>query len=145
MLLSTLGASSLGSLLSDKGIVRSDNGDNKRKRNCKSWLWKENGFLMTPHPLTNFEIQKYYQNEPRFNGIFSRDILSKKVKHGAYVINLDKYADTGTHWITLFYNKNEIVYFDSFGVEHKLNCSFSIILMLNMFLKNLKNSLGIRI
>ena len=76
------------------------------------------GFLMPPHPLTNFEIQKYYENEPRFNGVFSRDNLPKKIKDGAYVINLDEYADVGTHWIALFCNRNEIVYFDSFGVEH---------------------------
>ena len=73
---------------------------------------------MPPYPLTNFEIQKYYQNEPRFNGVFSRDNLPKKIKDGAYVINLDEYADVGTHWIALFCNKSEIVYFDSFGVEH---------------------------
>ena len=76
------------------------------------------GFLMLPPPLTNFEIQKYYENEPKFNGVFSRDNLPKKIKDGAYVINLDEYADTGTHWIALFCKKNEIVYFDSFGVEH---------------------------
>ena len=76
------------------------------------------GFLMPPHPLTNFEIQKYYQNEPRFNGVFSRNNLPKKIKDGAYVINLDEYADVGTHWIALFCNRNEIVYIDSFGVEH---------------------------
>ena len=76
------------------------------------------GFLMLPHPLTNFEIQKYYENEPRFIGVFSRDNFPKKIKDGAYVINFDEYADTGTHWIALFCNKNEIVYFDSFGVEH---------------------------
>ena len=73
---------------------------------------------MKPHPLTNFEIQKYYENESRFNGVFSRDNLLKKIKDGAYVINLDEYADVGTHWIALFCNRNEIVYFDSFGVEH---------------------------
>ena len=73
---------------------------------------------MSPHPLTNFEIQKYFQNEPRFNGGFSRDNLPKKIKNGAYVINLDEYADVGTHWIALFCNRSEIVYFDSFGVEH---------------------------
>ena len=74
---------------------------------------------MKPHPLTNFEIQKYYENESRFNGVFSRDNLPpKKIKHGAYVINLDEYEDTGTHCIALFCKKNEIVYFDSFGVEH---------------------------
>ena len=73
---------------------------------------------MPPHPLKNFEIQRYYQNEPRFNGVFSRNNLPKKIKDGAYVINLDEYADVGTHWIALFCNRNEIVYFDSFGVEH---------------------------
>ena len=76
------------------------------------------GFLMPPHPLTNFEIQKCYQNEPRFNGVFSRNNLPLKIKDGAYVINLDEYAGIGTHWIASFYNRNETVYFDSFGVEH---------------------------
>ena len=73
---------------------------------------------MLPHPLSNFEIQKYYKNEPRFNGVFSRNNLFKKIKDGAYIINLDEYADVGTHWIALFCNRNEIVYFDSFGVEY---------------------------
>ena len=90
----------------------------KRKSNCKSWFWETMGLLMPPHPLTNFEIQRYYQNEPRFNGVFSRNNLPKKIKDGAYIINLDEYADVGTHWIALFFNRNEIVYFDSFGVEH---------------------------
>ena len=63
------------------------------------------GFLMLPYPLTNFEIQKYYENESRFNGVFSKDNLPKKIKDGTYVINLDVYADTGTHWIALFYKK----------------------------------------
>ena len=76
------------------------------------------GFLMPPHPLTNFEIQNYYQNEPRFNGVWSRNNLSKKIKYGTYVINLDKYADVCTHLIALFCERSEIVYFDSFGVEH---------------------------
>ena len=71
---------------------------------------------MKPHPLKNFEIQKYYENEPRFNGVFSRDNLPKIIKGGAYVINLDEHTDTGTHWIALFCNRNKIVYFDSFGV-----------------------------
>ena len=72
---------------------------------------------MPPHPLTNFEIQNYYQNEPRFNDVYSRDNLPKK-KDEAYIINLDEYADVGTHGIALFCNRIEIVYFDSFGVEH---------------------------
>ena len=48
------------------------------------------GFLMVPHPLINFEIEKYYQDEPRFNGVYSRNNLPKKIKEGQYVINLDK-------------------------------------------------------
>ena len=76
------------------------------------------GFLIPPHPLTNFKMQKYYQNEPKFNGVYSRNNLTKKIKDDAYVINLDKYADKGIHWIALFCNRSEIVCFDSFGVEH---------------------------
>ena len=44
--------------------------------------------------------------------------MPRKINDGAYVINLDKYADIGTHWIALFCKRNEIVYFNSFGVEH---------------------------
>ena len=73
---------------------------------------------LPPHPLTNFEIQEYYQNEPRFNGAFSRDNLGSTVKNGAYVINLDEYHDIGTHWVALYVNNKTITYFDSFGVEH---------------------------
>ena len=51
------------------------------KRNCKSWFRK---FLIPPHPLTNFEIQNYYENESRFNGVFSRDNLPKEIKDVAY-------------------------------------------------------------
>ena len=61
--------------------------------------------------------KRYYENEPRFNGVFSRKNLHKILKDGAYVINLDEYGDLGTHWIALFFNRNEIVDFDSFGVE----------------------------
>ena len=75
-------------------------------------------FLMPPHPLTNFETQSYYENEPIFNAAFSRNNLPKTIKDGAYVINLHEYADVGTHWIALFCKKNEIAYFVSFGVEH---------------------------
>ena len=74
--------------------------------------------MTPPHPLTNFEIQEYYQNEPRFNGVFSRDNLTDSIKNGAYVINLDEYRDIGTHWIALYVNNKTIIYFDSFGVEH---------------------------
>ena len=72
---------------------------------------------MPPHLLSNFEIQKYYQNEPRFNGVYSRDNLPK-IKDGAYVINLNEYSDIGTHWVALFIQNNDVIYFGSFGVEH---------------------------
>ena len=73
---------------------------------------------MPPHPLTNFKIQKYYQNESKFNGVYSRDNLPNKIQDGAYVINLDEYSDIGTHWISLYVKNNDITYFDSFRVEH---------------------------
>ena len=72
---------------------------------------------MLPYPLTNFEIQNYCQNKPKFNGVYSRNNLLKK-KDGTYVINLDEYKSIGTHWIALYVNGNNIIYFDSFGVEH---------------------------
>ena len=59
-----------------------------------------------------------YQNEPRFTGVYSRDNFSKKVNYGAYVINLDEYADVGTRWGTLYVKDIEIIYFDNFGNEH---------------------------
>ena len=75
------------------------------------------GFLMPPNPLANFEIQKYYQNELRFNGVYLRDNLPS-IRDEAYVINLDEYSDIGTHWIALYVQNNDVTYFDSFGVEH---------------------------
>ena len=65
-----------------------------------------------PHPLKDFEKQKYYQNENKFNGVYSRDNLPKtklqnKVKDGAYVINLDEHADIGTNWVALYILNNK--------------------------------------
>ena len=68
--------------------------------------------------MTNFEIQAYSQNEPRFIGVYSKDNLPYKIKNGAYVINLDEYSDIGTHWIALYVNNKTITYFESFGIEH---------------------------
>ena len=77
---------------------------------------------MLPYLLTNFEIQKYYQNEPRFNGAYSRDNLpehsSIEIKDGTYITNLNEYSDIGTHWVALYVQNNDVAYFDSFGVEH---------------------------
>ena len=79
---------------------------------------------MLPHPLANFEIQKYYQNdaqlssknEPKFNGVYLRKNLPK-IKDGAYVINPDEYKSIGTRWVALYVNSDNVTYFDSFGVE----------------------------
>ena len=101
-----------------------------RKRNCKSWLWKRMRFLMPPHPLTNFKIQKYYQNEPRFNGVFSRDNLPKKNK-GWDMRNKPWWICR--RWYTLVYFIREMKLF------------ISIVLVLNMFLNKFKNLSGIKI
>ena len=73
---------------------------------------------MPHHPLTNFEIQKYYQNKPRFNGLYSRDELPDKIKDETYIIDLHENSDIGTHWIALYALNNNVTYFDSFGAEH---------------------------
>ena len=60
----------------------------------------------------------YCQNEPRFNRFYSHDNLSNIIKGGACVINLDKYADIGIHWIALYANVITKIYFSSFRVKH---------------------------
>ena len=80
---------------------------------------------MSLHLLRNIEIQKYYQNESKFNGVYSRDNSSNKIKDGEYIINLDEYADIATRWIALYCKDIEIIYFDT-----------------NIFLKNLKKFIG---
>ena len=61
---------------------------------------------------------EYYQNEPRFIVVYSRDNITNKIKDRAYVTNLDEYLDIGTHWIALYVNNKIVIYFNSFGVEH---------------------------
>ena len=56
---------------------------------------------MPPYPLTNFEIQKHFQHEPKFNGVYSRNTIPK-IKGLAYIINLDEYKCIGTHWMVLY-------------------------------------------
>ena len=56
---------------------------------------------MPSHMLTNFEIQRYYQNEPKFNGIYLRNNFPN-IKDRACVINLDEYNSIGTHWMDLY-------------------------------------------
>ena len=87
--------------------------------------------LLPFHPLTNIEISEYYKNELRFNGVYSRNSLPNKIKKGAYVINVDEYENTGTHWVSLFVKVNKVIYFDSFGIEH-------IPEEINKFISNIK-------
>ena len=85
---------------------------------------------MPPHLLTNFELQNYYQNEPIFNGVYSKHNLPKRIKNGTYMINLDEYIDFGTHWICLYNSNIGINYFTA--------------LELKMFLKKSKNLLALK-
>ena len=107
MLLGSLGASLLGNLLTGKGIIRAGDGIVRAGEGSKKKT-----------PKFTIEISEYYSNEARFNGVYSGDNLPKITKKGAYVINLDEYENTGTHWIALFVKTNEVIYFDSFGIEH---------------------------
>ena len=92
LLLGTLGVSLIGNLLAGKRIN-----------------WTGEGTTN----LTNFEIKRHYQNEPKFNGAYSRINLPivKMLKEVAYVINLDGYKLIGTHCIALYANDTNLVYF----------------------------------
>ena len=106
MLLGTLGAS----LLTGRGLFRAGYRMH-RAGNQGQGIKKK---LLTPfHPLTN--LQEYFKNEKRFNGVYSRNNLPK-LKNGAYVINLDHSKNTETHWVVIFVKEDEVIYFDSFGV-----------------------------
>ena len=83
----------LESALAGKGVIRGGDGV---IRAGEGVIRVGQEFLMLPHSLSNFEIQKCYQNEPKFNGVYSRNNLPK-IKNGACVINLDKYESGGTH------------------------------------------------
>ena len=71
---------------------------------------------MSPHLFTNFEIQIYYESEPKFNRFYSRNNLIK-INDGFYIINLDEYESIYTILISLYVNYNNVTYFDSFGVD----------------------------
>ena len=125
MLLGTLGASLLGNLLTGKGIMRAVEGSVASRakgdgivRAGKGSKKNKPKFAITFSSINKYKISEYYSNKPRFNGVYLRDNLPKITKKGAYVINLDEYENTGTHWIALFIKTNEVIYFDSFGIEH---------------------------
>ena len=98
MLLGTLGASSLGNLLSGKRMYRTGYGMYRTGFGLKKKS-------LTPfHPLTNFETQDYFKDEKRFNGVYSRNNLLN-LKHGACLINLNHSKNIGTHWVVIFVRK----------------------------------------
>ena len=80
---------------------------------------------MLLHPLTTFEMQKYYRNEMNFNGVYSRNSLPR-IRDGTYAINHYEYKSIRTHWMALYVNGNNIIYL--------------IALELSIFQKKLKNS-----
>ena len=72
---------------------------------------------MPPYPFSIFEIQKNYQNEPKFYDIYSRNNLPK-IKYMTYVMNLQRYKSIGTQWVVLYADSNNVSSFDSLGVEY---------------------------
>ena len=70
-----------------------------------------------PHLLTNFQIKKYYENEPRFNRVYSRNNVPK-IKDGVYVTNLDTYKSMENHWIALYVNDDNVTHCNYFVAEH---------------------------
>ena len=109
MLLGTLGAILTGNMLAIKGVIRAIKATTRAGQNY---------IQMSPHPSTPFEIQIYiYQNQLSFNGVYSRNNMRKKSE--AYVKNLDKYENwnIGTYWVAIYDENDEVIYFDSFGIE----------------------------
>ena len=121
--MSLLGASLLGHLLEGKGTIGIGEGtfraDKGTIRASEDAIRSGQDF----HPLSNFEIQCYYQKEPKFNGVYSRNNLPK-IKDGTWVIYLDESESIRPHWVALYMNGNSIViYVDSFEVQKKLKNS----------------------
>ena len=115
MLWDTLAASLLENMLAGKGVIRSGEG------------------VVPPHPLTNFEIQKNYQNESKFNSVYSGNNLPK-IKDGPYL----EYKSIGTHWTALYVNSDYVTYFDSFGLnifQKKLKSSYERKISQEVFIK----------
>ena len=72
---------------------------------------------MLCHRLIIFKIQKYFQNEPKFNGAYSRNNVPK-IKDCAYVISFNEYEPIRTHWVAPNVNGNSVTSFDSFSVDY---------------------------
>ena len=105
ILLGTLCASLLGNLLRDKAVMKAGEGKIRVGQDFECWLI-----------LSEFEIEKNYQNESKLDGVYSRNNLPK-IKDGVYRINTDEYESIKTHWTAWYAHSNIIMYFDSFGVK----------------------------
>ena len=87
MLSGTLGASLLGNILAEREMLRAVYVNKEGKGTVRAGYGSERSsilkiLLISPHPLTKFKKQKYYQNEPIFNGVYSRDNLPDAIKDG---------------------------------------------------------------
>ena len=107
MLLAIIGASVVGNMLGGKGFIQAS----------KGIIRSDQVFSFHLNPLTDFEIQKFCRNSPKFKGVCSRN-TSCKIKDGTYGINLDESKSTGTHSIALYLNGDNVTHFDNFGVAY---------------------------
>ena len=76
-------------------------------------IWKK--FLVSIHPSRIIKVSRYLNRESRFNGVSSINNLPR-IKDAANVINLDDKKSKGTHRVSLFFDKNTAVYFDTFRI-----------------------------
>ena len=90
-----------------KGIVKAGYGSSIKKK-----------ILILPHPLTALKCKSIIKMSLELMMFILEIIYLRKIKNGAYVVNLDEYADVGARWIALYLSNNEDIYFDSFGVEY---------------------------
>ena len=87
-------------------VVKGTNG--REVRSARRGHMNKNSYF----DFNNIETTNCFKYEAGFNGAFLGNNLPRK-KDGVYVPNLD---DEGTHWVSLFADRNTAVYFDSFGI-----------------------------
>ena len=75
--------------------------------------------LIPRKTLTNIDIDEYVKvlNIPNYRGTFMLDELPKKIKNiECGIVNFNFSYQSGTHWVCYYKNKEERLYFDSFGL-----------------------------
>lgn len=75
---------------------------------------------MTDHSLTNFQISRYYQNNPQYGGCLSKDQLTKMKPNGKfYIVNMmSSTSGNGSHWVMVYdCDPVCIFYADSYGIS----------------------------